>query len=157
MCLLCRALLVSHAATSCGVLSAPYSLGPIPSLQPCLSLQGLEGGASLGKGGKAGGDCHFHSLAWLKEHSSGRNRAGKRKGKWVVFPGLRRALPRGRGLLEPAAACDLCLGGSSSKQILWLHASTPTFRACSWNPELPVVVSNTPVCASLPRTRCTPS
>ena len=55
-----------------------------------------------------------------------------------MFPSL--------GLLQPAAACDLRLRGSSSKQVLWPPPSTPSFRTCFWNPELPVVVSNTPVC-----------
>ena len=50
------------------------------------------------------------------------------------------------GLFEPAAACDLRLRGSSSKQVFWPPPSTPSFRTCFWNPELPVVVSNTPVC-----------
>lgn len=61
-------------------------------------------------------------------------------------PGPEKGPSVGLGLLEPAAARDLCLRGSSSKQVLWLHASAPSFRTCFWNPELLVVVSNTPVC-----------
>lgn len=42
-------------------------------------------------------------------------------------------------------------GESSSKQFLWLHPS-PSLRTWFWNPELPVVVANTPLCERL---RCT--
>lgn len=61
-------------------------------------------------------------------------------------PGPEKGPSAGLGLLEPAAARDLCRRGSSSKQVLWLHASAPSFKTCFWNLELPVVVSNTPVC-----------
>lgn len=54
--------------------------------------------------------------------------------------------PAWLGFLE-CTAHDLCLGGSSSKVLLWLHPS-PLHRTWFWKQESPVVVSNNPVCTT---------